>query len=161
MTVIVAALMTLVTLVTLSAWIDSYAAKESSPGWARVWVLRRDVAEWMPSFTVSTGRGTLGLQHNCGHAPARGLPSKDFSFLGLQRSTFLRNWGFINYYVPFWMLFVLFSAHPTVTFTRASLRRRRLRRRGTCFNCNYNLTGLPEPRCPECGQPFEPKDATQ
>ena len=23
-----------------------------------------------------------------------------------------------------------------------------------CENCGYNLWGLPEPRCPECGQPF-------
>ncbi|MEW6252996.1 MAG: hypothetical protein AB1716_20350, partial [Planctomycetota bacterium] len=27
-----------------------------------------------------------------------------------------------------------------------------------CRNCNYLLRGLPEPRCPECGQPFDPRD---
>ncbi len=27
----------------------------------------------------------------------------------------------------------------------------------TCITCGYNLRGLTEPRCPECGTPFEPK----
>jgi hypothetical protein len=27
---------------------------------------------------------------------------------------------------------------------------------GVCERCGYNLRGLPEPRCPECGQPFDP-----
>jgi hypothetical protein len=27
---------------------------------------------------------------------------------------------------------------------------------GQCGNCGYNLRGLPEPRCPECGTPFTP-----
>ena len=27
-----------------------------------------------------------------------------------------------------------------------------------CSDCEYNLDGLPEHRCPECGQPFDPDD---
>jgi len=29
---------------------------------------------------------------------------------------------------------------------------------GHCTKCGYKLYGLPEPRCPECGKPFEPQD---
>ena len=28
-----------------------------------------------------------------------------------------------------------------------------------CLGCSYNLRGLPEPRCPECGRPFDPGDS--
>jgi hypothetical protein len=27
-----------------------------------------------------------------------------------------------------------------------------------CQRCGYSLRGLPEPRCPECGEPFERPD---
>ena len=30
---------------------------------------------------------------------------------------------------------------------------------GHCPQCDYNLYGLPEPRCPECGRPFTPDEA--
>lgn len=29
---------------------------------------------------------------------------------------------------------------------------------GHCTECGYDLRGLPEPRCPECGTPFDPDD---
>ena len=28
-----------------------------------------------------------------------------------------------------------------------------------CRQCHYDLRDLPEPRCPECGTPFDPQDA--
>jgi len=30
---------------------------------------------------------------------------------------------------------------------------------GYCGKCGYDLQGLPEPRCPECGKSFEPQEA--
>lgn len=29
---------------------------------------------------------------------------------------------------------------------------------GLCWECGYSLKGLPTPRCPECGRPFDPAD---
>ena len=33
-------------------------------------------------------------------------------------------------------------------------------RRMYCIKCRYSLFGLTSPRCPECGQPFDPNDPT-
>ena len=30
-----------------------------------------------------------------------------------------------------------------------------------CAHCGYDLRGLPEPRCPECGAPFVPADGEE
>lgn len=55
--------------------------------------------------------------------------------------------------VEFPILFVvaISALIPLVSLIRGPLRRRRRRRKNRCLKCAYDLTGLPEPRCPECG----------
>ena len=61
--------------------------------------------------------------------------------------------GHRRYWVPFWFPVVIFAAYPCFLLVRRRLRERTaLERqlRGLCVECGYDLTGLPEPRCPEC-----------
>lgn len=53
--------------------------------------------------------------------------------------------------IPSWMLVGIFSAWPLLAFLRGPFRRARRRFANRCLHCGYNLTGLIEPRCPECG----------
>ena len=59
-------------------------------------------------------------------------------------------------YIPrlrvFALAVVLFATYPALAFIRGPVRRWRRRKRGLCIHCGYNLTGLTEARCPECGQ---------
>ncbi len=62
-------------------------------------------------------------------------------------------------YTPSWMPLVLIAACPTLLFARGWLRRRSAlehQLRGRCVRCGYDTTGLPSPRCPECGTAIEP-----
>ena len=45
-------------------------------------------------------------------------------------------------------------------YTRLLNRLAKLRPSHTCWECGYDLTGLPEPRCPECETPFTPNPAS-
>lgn len=57
-------------------------------------------------------------------------------------------------WIPLWIPTLLFSLVAWRSFLPIWNRRKR-RKLGLCFNCGYNLRALTEPRCPECGTPFE------
>jgi len=58
--------------------------------------------------------------------------------------------------MPFWAPAALLLVVPFVAVLRGPFARRRRRKRGRCVGCGYDLTGLTEPRCPECGRSFTP-----
>lgn len=59
--------------------------------------------------------------------------------------------------IPFWMLLILVAAYPIISLLCAPRRKRGWRlEHGLCLKCGYNLAGLTEPRCPECGTQFVP-----
>ena len=59
--------------------------------------------------------------------------------------------------LPCWFVVLLLSTHPLISFLGGPFRRWHRRRHGRCVKCAYNLAGLTEPRCPECGTPVANK----
>ena len=86
-------------------------------------------------------------------APRRGI-TKQFGPFGLFRigsgSTFGR-WRYYVLMVPLWMVVAALFI-PSSFILKRELQQRRRAKRGECVGCGYNLTGLTEPRCPECGR---------
>ena len=56
--------------------------------------------------------------------------------------------------VPFWVLRLLFLLFAS-TLIACAVGSRRRPKPGFCDQCGYNLKGLTEPRCPECGTTFD------
>ncbi len=66
--------------------------------------------------------------------------------LGFERSLVVRTW----------ILALLLIAWPVWRLFRGPARRARRAVAGCCRRCGYNLTGLTQPRCPECGGDIDP-----
>ncbi len=104
-------------------------------------------------------RGTLRISHWRESTVSGSTKSVEQSFLGFGFKVSIRDTpqGRSNrmhrLILPMWFTSLLLVAYPIVALVR-EIRRRRRRRHGFCRKCGYNLTGLPEPRCPECGTPF-------
>ena len=59
-----------------------------------------------------------------------------------------------NLRVPLWVPGLLFLPGAYACVLPLSRRRKR-KKLGLCLKCGYDLKGLTEPRCPECGTPFD------
>ncbi len=115
-------------------------------------------------YTRCTGRNCHGANHErscwCRVCPSpRKLMSRmDWQARGFWGCLYVRSSLALRTYsleTPWWLLAVLSGLcgiYPAVAFFRGPVRRWRRRKRGLCVHCGYNLTGLTEPRCPECGE---------
>ncbi len=105
-------------------------------------------------------KATAGIWTNRDHPRApRGFfftetVLRPFTALHSQRGVITWQLQFIT--VPAWVYLPILAVWPVVAFLRGPHLRRRRRKRGLCVDCGYNLFGLPEPRCPECGLPTAP-----
>ena len=103
--------------------------------------------------------GTLRISHWRESTVSAPTKSVEKSFLGFGFKVSIRDTPqgrssrMHRFILPMWFTSLLLVAYPIVALVR-EIRRRRRRRRGFCRKCGYNLTGLSEPRCPECGTPF-------
>ena len=60
----------------------------------------------------------------------------------------------VGLFLPIRVHLVCLTAYPILVLIK-TIRRRLRQEPGHCSKCGYNLAGLPELRCPECGTEFE------
>lgn len=124
---------------------------------------------WLALFltTYTAGIGTLCWPLRA-YRPVASIAA--FAFLGMGAASLPGMVAFIRN-TPFDPLFGLyfFLAPPSIGWLVPFLilsgvvflrnRFRPVFPSGHCSKCGYDLQGLPEPRCPECGKPFELQEA--
>lgn len=129
------------------------------------------IGSWAASFfnlwyvNSSSPRSSIRWGYGCiGYVEADSDPRlpvftgwnlKGFSRVGIvSLPSYQAHPGLFKLYIPLWMPMILFGWSAWILYRPISSRRRR-QRAGLCVKCGYSLTGLTEPRCPECSMPFE------
>ena len=146
---LIAGVLALVVLGTVTAGVVSY------------WRGLPDDALWIPMLTAEKQvqaamvRGTLHVVYSCPTTqPVGNMKSeKHFGPFYVKQVTFGMSEA-NGAGVPFWSIAALAVIYPSAALAVGPLRRRRRRKRNQCVQCGYNLRGLTERRCPECGRAF-------
>jgi len=114
--------------------------------------LQYDGAEWI---------GSIPPHPQNTSAPARHVTTLNLGVFHFHRVGPSPPWSFGNWKcdVSLWFLFLFLAAYPLIVFAKVLMTRRRRTRWGLCIKCGYNLAGLTQPRCPECGNAFELKSS--
>ena len=103
--------------------------------------------------TWGIGMGSGAFIIEVGSPSPLPIPDGWFWFSSSSSWTFWPTWGRLGQWwsieIPLWMPCVAIAIPTAWLWWRD-----RRHPPGHCRNCGYNLTGLPEPRCPECGKAF-------
>jgi len=110
-----------------------------------------------PNWNVNVYRTMVRFSRNFGPV----IESRHFRIgwpplFGIEYGKFYRKGILVSYSIGLPVpIIILVLLGPAVWMIASSrLKKTRRRRQGQCLNCGYNLTGLTEPRCPECGNSF-------
>jgi hypothetical protein len=142
-------------LLTLALWGASYLNIFYRSGWQDTFRLGRGSIIWLRSSPGQrqSWRGVKPIANVTNPSP------RVDGFDGLKTNwRFSRTWhfgGVVRTVLPLWIPSSVFAVCSAGSLFFSHRRRRQRIKSVLCIRCGYNLHGLPEPRCPECGTPFE------
>lgn len=144
------------------AW-DQPGEYPATPGWCQHFAVWLECGAVRVECTTYRERTPVRSGQKCEWSGGYECSSPAWSTLGGWVRTFqacdypaqehLRCWA-AGARAPPWVLFMLLAAYPIVAFVRGPVRHwrhRRLKKRGSCIRCAYDLTGNVTGVCPECG----------